>query len=271
MKDFTPAERRVARTLLAGYPALGLGSAAELAGEASASSATVIRLVQKLGYEGFPDFHGSLREELSSRRAGPIDLLDRTGDVNGVGTLATLSSALADRVASIAKTVPQTEFDAAVALLADPKRQIHLLGGRVSHNAAELFGGYLTRLRPNVSVIPRDSARQVGTLVEASRRSVLVAFDFRRYELSTVEVTRLMAKRGAKIIVVTDLLMSPAASVATIVLPLRIDVPSPFDTFVTGTALVECLSLAVMKALGSEGVNRMREWDAVAAHELVQE
>jgi DNA-binding MurR/RpiR family transcriptional regulator len=136
---------------------------------------------------------------------------------------------------------------------------------------AEFLAIYLSRLRPDVSLISRDTSRRLGTLVEASRRSVLVAFDFRRYEISTVEVSKLMAKRGAKIIIVTDVLMSPATSVANIVLPVNVDAPSPFDTFITGMALVECLALAVMRELGEDAINRMREWDAIADQGLVKE
>ncbi|HEY5304610.1 MAG TPA: MurR/RpiR family transcriptional regulator [Acidimicrobiales bacterium] len=272
MNDLSPAELRVARKLLAGYPAPGLGSAAELASEASVSSATVIRFTQKLGFRGFPDFHSALREELSGRRAGPIDLLDRTTvDSSGAGMLGALTAALAESVAGISETIPPAEFDAATRLLSDSTRKIYLVGGRASHPLAELLAIYLSRLRPDVSLISRDTSRRLGTIVEASRRSVLVAFDFRRYEISTVEICKLMAKRGAKIVIVTDVLMSPATSVANIVLPVQVDVPSPFDTFITGVALVECLALAVMRELGDDAINRMREWDAIADQGLVKE
>lgn len=268
LDKLTPAERRIARTLLAGYPAVGLGSAAELATEASASPASVIRLVQKLGFQGFPDFQSALLDELSGRNAGPGDRLDH--GVIGDGALDSLSAALASSVSSLTTTIPESEFKAAVDLLSDPTRQLLLTGGRISHTWAVLFATYLSRLRPRVTLLSRDPSRRMATLVDISRRTVLVAFDVRRYEIDTVEITKLISKRHAKIILVTDVLLSPAATHADIVLPIEVEVPAPFDTSVTGLALVECLTLATLRQLGAPGVERLRNWDAIAGQGLVK-
>lgn len=59
--DLSPAERKVARVLLAGYPAAGFETVATLAERATVSAPTVIRFVNRLGYKGFPDFQAALR------------------------------------------------------------------------------------------------------------------------------------------------------------------------------------------------------------------
>ena len=264
----TPSERRIARTLLSRYPEVGLGSAGELAEASTTSAATVVRLAQKLGFNGFPDFQATLRSELSSRLAGPQDRLDRTGVEQG-GVLPTLSGALAATVGSLVETVPDHEFSAAVALLADQSRRIYLHGGRLSHSLADLCANFLARLRPNVSLVSHDPSRRTAQLVEISRRHVLIAFDFRRYEVDTLSLTKVAAERGAKIIVVTDVLLSPVTANADVVLPVRVEVPSPFDSSVAALALVECLALATMQALGDHGVRRMRAWDEIASNGLV--
>lgn len=271
MDHLTPAERRVARTLLAGYPAVGLTSAAELATEASVSPASVVRLVQKLGFHGYPEFQGRILDELSGRLAGPGDRIDRGKALSEEGgILATLSQALADNIVSLNSSIPESEFNAAVELLSDPSRRLLLTGGQISQNWAALFATYLLRMRGEVALLSRDPTQRTAALLEISRKTVLVAFDFRRYELGAVEITQLAAKRGAKIILVTDLLLSPASANAHIVLPIEVEVPAPFDTSVTGVALVECLALATLRRLGDAGVSRMRSWDTLAAPGLVR-
>ena len=47
MADLTPAERKVARVLLAGYPVSGLEPVAKLAARAGVSPPTVVRLVSQ--------------------------------------------------------------------------------------------------------------------------------------------------------------------------------------------------------------------------------
>ncbi len=71
MGDLPPAERRVARALLAGYPTAGLETVARLAERAQTSAPTVVRLVGRLGFAGFGEFQDELRREIDERRRSP--------------------------------------------------------------------------------------------------------------------------------------------------------------------------------------------------------
>lgn len=268
LASLTPTEKKVARTLVAGYPAAGLGGVAELAQESKTSTASVIRLVQKLGYEGYASFHSALLLELSERQTGPVDRLSASRGVPGEGVLATLSYALGHAVTSIASTIPPSEFDEAVRLLSDPKRRILMVGGRISQAWAEIFVTLLSRMRSNVGVMSRDPGRRVASVLDLSPASLLVVFDFRRYDNDTVQIAREAAERRATVILVTDILLSPAASYANVVLPVPVEVPSPFDTSVTGLALVECLTWSLTLSIGGPGVTRMQKWDKLTADGL---
>jgi len=72
LDDLTRAERQLAHSILENYPASGLGPLTALAKDANVSAPTVARMVQKLGYKGYPEFQAELREELGS---GPINFL----------------------------------------------------------------------------------------------------------------------------------------------------------------------------------------------------
>ena len=139
LAQMTPTEKKIARALIARYPTAGLSGVTELAKESGTSTASVIRLVQKLGYEGYASFHNALLSELSDRQAGPSDRISQSRATPAKGVLSTLSNSLAEAVASIASTVPTSEFNEAVRLLSDPKRQVLMGGGRVSQAWAELF------------------------------------------------------------------------------------------------------------------------------------
>ena len=264
LPSLTPAEKKVARTLIAHYPGVGLSGVVHLASRAGASTATVTRLVQKLGFEGFATFHAALLVELDLREAGPRDRLT-TLQRPGKGSLATLSAALADAVASLAGAVPASEYDAAVELLTNPSRRIMMGGGRVSQAWAELFATYLTRLRRDVSVFSRDPGRRMASLLDVNAKTVVVLFDFRRYDHNTVRLATEAHQRRATVVLVTDQWLSPAASAADVVLPVPVEVPSAFDTGVTSMALVECLTWSVTQVLGVAGESRMKEWDAINA------
>jgi DNA-binding MurR/RpiR family transcriptional regulator len=270
MAELTPSERRVARKLVSEYPVAGLVTVAELAELASTSSATVVRLIQKLGFDGYPDFQSTLRSELSVRHSGPIERLDSlAAQWSGPGILNGISESVAKVAQSTSRTVPEAEFEAAVSLLADPSRHIYLMGGRVTTMLADYLEAHLVRLRPGVTVLPRHAGSQPATLLDLGRRDVLLAFDFRRYERETVDAARRAAKRGTRVVLVTDIMMSPAAAIASIVLPVEVETPSPFDTAAAGLVVVEALALATLRSLGESGVKRMQAWDAMAHGGLV--
>ena len=67
LDNLTRAERQLALSILENYPASGLGSLAVLAKDANVSAPTVARMVQKLGFKGYPDFQAELREELRAK------------------------------------------------------------------------------------------------------------------------------------------------------------------------------------------------------------
>lgn len=70
--SLTRAERQLANTLLENYPVSGLGSITQVAEKSAVSSPTVLRMVKKLGFKGFPEFKIELRRELETKIADPI-------------------------------------------------------------------------------------------------------------------------------------------------------------------------------------------------------
>ena len=72
LDELTRAERQLALSILENYPASGLGPLAALAKGANVSVPTVARMVQKLGFKGYPEFQANLRDELGAIAKGPI-------------------------------------------------------------------------------------------------------------------------------------------------------------------------------------------------------
>src|SRR3979411_1208826 len=62
--ELSPAERRLAKVLLASYPIAGLESLGRLAERAAVSPPTVTRFIGKLGFRGYPEFPDRVRREV---------------------------------------------------------------------------------------------------------------------------------------------------------------------------------------------------------------
>ena len=178
--------------------------------------------------------------------------------------LVTIATSLRDAAASVVGTVPPSERDAAVVLPADLARRLSLVGGRVSHTLAEHLATRLTRIRPGVSLLPREATKHRATLLDVTRRDVLVALDFRRYESANVELARCVQEHSARVVVITDTLLSPAVRSASVVLPVEVERASPFDTSVAAMALLDVLVFATTRVLGSSALERVASSERLA-------
>ncbi|HEY7008424.1 MAG TPA: MurR/RpiR family transcriptional regulator [Jatrophihabitantaceae bacterium] len=262
----TPAELRVAQTLMADYPAAGLQPVAALAERAGVSGPTVVRLVAKLGFAGFADLQARLRAELSARNAGPVQ---RYPDAEGGGRASPLLRRFERSVTTATREsllrTDTVEFDTAVELLSDVERPVGVTGGRVSSVHAQYLARSLALLRPDVRSIAAERAVRAAYLLDIEPGAVVVVFDYRRYDDEVIEFGRGAAAAGASVVLMTDTYLSPLASAATVLLTSSVDGPAPFITLTPALALVEALVLGAVERGGPPPRRRLERFDALSA------
>jgi DNA-binding MurR/RpiR family transcriptional regulator len=260
--ELTPAELRVAQALLGDYPSAGLRPIARLAESAGVSPPTVLRLVTKLGFGGYPQIQEALRAELSARTSGPLEGYPATGDDEPLVVRArSFESALAES----RRAQDPAELTAAAGLIADRERRVLITGGRFSWTLAAHLASFAGLLRPDVGHVANEPGARAAALLDVDERTVLVAFDYRRYERDTIAFGRAAAGRGATLIVCTDPYLSPLASTARVLLTTTVEGPPPFVTLVPAFALVETLILGVVERGGKESRRRVADFERLNA------
>ncbi|MHA7270378.1 MurR/RpiR family transcriptional regulator [Arthrobacter sp. HLT1-20] len=261
---FSPSETKVARALLAAYPAAGLETVAELALRAGVSAPTVLRFASALGFAGYAAFQKALIREVHEEMGSPLRRLsDNDSTADGGRTRSESASVFLDGLANTFDALPEAELERAVGLLADKRLRVHLMGGRFSRVLASYLGTHLVLMRPDVQLVPHGGHERMSALLDLGRRDVLVIFDFRRYDRSVIEFANRANAKGSHVVLVTDPWMSPAADVAEVVIPARVEAPSPFDSFVPAMAVVEMLIAAVADQIGSSARSRLIEIEAL--------
>ena len=73
-RNFSNSEMKAVRALLANYPAAGLTTVSKLAKQAGVSDPTVLRLAQRLGFEGFAEMQEALLAEVEAHMRSPLTL-----------------------------------------------------------------------------------------------------------------------------------------------------------------------------------------------------
>lgn len=266
LPDLTRAERQLATHVLSHYPVAALGSITILAKAASVSTPTVVRLAQKLGYKGYPDFQAALRGEVEAMLVSPLAKHDRwAGGVPNTHILNRFADAVMANLQATLGQIDHAEFDAAARLLADPARHVFAMGGRITHSMADYFTSLMTIVRPEVTLLSDSSSTWQPALLDMQAGDVLLVFDIRRYENAVLQVTEMAKERGAEIVLITDRWISPASAHARHTLACHIEAPSAWDSNVSLMVLVETLLAAVQDLTWDVTEGRMKRLEELYA------
>ena len=263
LDSLSPAERRLARVLLASYPIAGLESVARFAERAGVSPPTVTRFIAKLGFRGYPEFQENLRHEVQSRLSSPLERYrDEPKQESAIKTALDVSTR---NLQATLDLLSERDVKEAIELLADVRRRVMVLGGRVSGPLARYLAGQLHLLRPGIGLVDSERSAPAQQLIDMRKTDVLVLFDYRRYQTDTIDSARVAAARGCDVILFTDQWLSPASAFSRQVLVTSVETVGPFDSLVGAMAVVEAIVAAVLARLGARAEARMQNLERLRA------
>jgi DNA-binding MurR/RpiR family transcriptional regulator len=263
--SLTASERKVARAFLTSYPIAGLENVAQLAQRAGVSGPTVMRFIGKLGFEGYPEFQEALRHEVQEKLTSALAQFPEESREAPGGLLRAALQAFHTELDRSYAALSQVELDEVVDLLADPRCSILCTGGRFSQVAAYYLFLHMNMLRPKCRYVMAAPTPRWDELIDVDRRTVLVVFDYRRYQNSTIEFARRAVQRGCQIVLFTDPWLSPVAEVSRYVLTSSVQAPSPFDTMVPAFALLETVVAGLSVRIGAKAKPRIAELERLRA------
>jgi DNA-binding MurR/RpiR family transcriptional regulator len=250
----TRAERRIAEVVLQSPQLVAFGTVAELAAAAGTGGATVVRLATKLGYDGFTALQTSIQLDLANqlrpaavriREQSPTDVVDthlRLEVENVRATLQGVSGGTLDRV---------------VELLSSSSARLHVLSGDASRGVALQFHDDLAALRPDVTLIVGNEIRVTRDVALLSDHDIVVAVDLRRYDAWLVDAVKRAKLSGARVVAVTDSLLSPVAALADQNLVVHAAGAGPFDSHVGTLALFNLVAAGVAERLRASATDRL--------------
>ncbi|MEZ2219071.1 MurR/RpiR family transcriptional regulator [Rhizobium sp. RCC_161_2] len=255
----TRAEKQLAKSLLDNYPVSGLGSITTVAENARVSTPTVARMVQKLGYKGYPDFQSHLHHEVEATISNPLTKHDRwASNAPGTHILNRFADAIMGNLRQTLTDIDVATFESVAALMSERKRGLYFVGGRITGALAEYFFTHMQVIRPNTTLLSSNSSAWPQYVLNMNPGDLLVIFDIRRYEQEMVNLAAAARRHGAEIIVFTDQWATPAAKHARHTFRVQIEAPSAWDSSVVTLFIVEALIEAVQSSTWDETSERMK-------------
>lgn len=191
-----------------------------LAELASVPPATITRFAKELGFQGFADLQQVFRERLLGPRlpyaervsgAGDSDL-DQPGVVFGSFVQAAVQSLL-----RIEEALDRDQLAACVEVMASSE-VVHVAAARGAFGLGAYTVYGLGSIGRRAQLIDNLGAMRAMQVAAMGPGDTLLAMTFDDYTLETVEVVRLAAARGNRVLVITDNALSPVAGLATHVL-----------------------------------------------------
>ena len=261
-ETLTVSERKLAAALLADYPYAGLGAIQDLAAHAEVSAPSISRFVTKIGLSGYQEFQRELISELKEEQRSPAEIHTEGRAVEG-GFLGDFISRATAQMAVSSAAITEAQFARICALLMEPKREIHILGGRISDSIAFHLSFHLRQMRRGVYHLPANVETWPEYILRMNQDDVLFIVDFRRYQPSLQRLAEIAQSRKARIVLMTDKWLSPIARNATEVLAVPIESGRLWDTYSPGRAVIEAIATRIAEDNFDQTRARIKAWDAV--------
>ena len=218
-------------------------TAARMAVEADVSESTVVRFAALIGYDGYPKMQRALQEMLRIRSTS----VQRIALTEDMPPGQTLSVVLKRDIQNIRRTLEDIDpeiFEKTVNTLVNAKN-IYIIGLRSAAPLAEFFGHYLSYFFEGVHIVSEGVTHVMEHLVRIGQEDVVFALSFPRYSSRTVEAVEYAKKHGAKIVALTDTMISPIAALSDYALIAGSDMALFADSLVAPFSVINALIVAL--------------------------
>lgn len=254
--DMSPQFQIGARHLIDHPEQVPVESMRRIAVSAGVQPATLVRLAQSLGYEGWEAmrqvFVRSLhqmprryteqaRTAMQRRNAGSV--LNRHVSTLA-GSLRALEELNEDRVSDAARVLARA-------------RHIHIAGFRASHAAAYTLYYLYGLFRNSITLLRGDAGLLEMELRALQKSDAVVIVGFAPYSHEALRVAKAAQSCGCHCIAICDSQVAPIAQHADVVLLFPTDTPSFFPSSAGALVLVEALANRLLGRAGRQAIEAL--------------
>lgn len=237
-------QKLIADYILKHYDKAAFMTAAKLGVSVGVSESTVVRFAIELGYEGYPELQKSL-QELVKTKLTAVQRLELTNDlVNDENALKGVLKADMENIRATLEKVNQRTFDYFIEEIFKAKR-IYIIGLRTSSALADFLGFYLNLILNNVHVLNHGMSDIFEQLLNLGEDDVVLGIGFPRYSIKTIDVLKFAKKKNAKIMSITDSLLSPLAANSELTLIAQSNMASFVDSLVAPLSIINAIIISV--------------------------
>ncbi len=257
----TPELQKAARFIVEHPEDIGLNSMRGVARDAGVKPATITRLTKMLGFSGYEALREPFRQRLRTRApefAARLQDAQRRGEAGDTGFLAGLRE---QETLNIERSLSDENLqvvDAASETIRNSRR-VYVLGLRGAYAPAFLFHYAYQLFQENSQLLDTSAGIFADQLRGIGAEDSLIVISFPPYTQLTIDAVQYAAEAGAKIIAITDSVVSPAATSAAHAIVTEYQSPSFYHSFTAALAVTQALIGALVVKSGGDALKIVEE------------
>lgn len=237
-------QKIIAEFILKHYDKAAFMTAAKLGTSVGVSESTVVRFANELGFSGYPKLQKAL-QELIKNKLTTVQRIELSNDyITEESALKSVLKADMENIRATLEKINHKTFEDVVNSIFSAKR-IYIIGLRSSTALAEFLGFYLNLILDNVKVISYGVSDTFEQIITINENDLIIGIGFPRYAARTIETLNFAQSKGAKVVAITDSLLSPLAARADYTLIAQSNMASFVDSLVAPLSVIDALIIAV--------------------------
>ena len=243
---FSKGQKMIAQFIIEHYDKAAFMTASKIGETVDVSESTVVRFAGALGFSGFPELQQSLQVLIKNKlttvqRIGLDEDISKDtekfhkkiirNEMNGMKYML--------------DNIDAAALDDATNLISNANK-VYILGMRTSSTLANYLGFYLDVMLDNVKVLNNTGVNSLfEQIIRVKEDDVFICISFPRYSSSTIDATKMVKEKKAKIIAITDTEASPFCDLADVVLLAKNNIVSFVDSLVVPMCMINSLILNI--------------------------
>jgi DNA-binding MurR/RpiR family transcriptional regulator len=252
---------------------VALLSMREQAKRAGVTPASMTRLAQRMGFDGYEGLRALYAERLrrgETEFSGKAEALVARRRQDGDGALAfDLAETLERHMAGLCRPDALDAVTEAATVLARARR-VHVLGYRSSYPVACHFAYVYGLAGGSVRLLDGPGGTGPDALREATGDDVLLAVSVKPYTRAAVELADYAVTLGLPVVTITDSVVSPLVARARAAIIVPTESPSFFHTMAPAFAAAEALAAILAATAGESALDAVRamerQFESLSTH-----
>lgn len=244
--DFSKGQKMIADFITKHYDKAAFMTASKIGETVDVSESTVVRFASALGFKGFPELQQSL-QVLIKNKLTTVQRIGLDNDINK-DTEKFHKRIIRNEMNGIKymmDNIDANALDRATELISSANK-VYILGMRTSSTLANYLGFYLDVMLDNVKVLNNTGVNALfEQIIRVKEDDVLICISFPRYSNSTIDATKMIKDKNAKIITITDTEASPFYGIADVALLAKNNIVSFVDSLVVPMCMINSLILNI--------------------------